>query len=660
MAIALRGGEAPIGVECIAERPDGSRFWLTSFPSTLRDGEGRIVGGINLLVDITERKNAEIGANEQLRVMVETTPECVTIIARDGTLLFMNPPGLEMVGAPCAEAVIGKNVYGLIAPEHRETFRTFNEKVCGGERESLQFDIIGLTCVRRHMETHAAPLQHSDGTTVHLAMVHDITDRKRMERAALLLGAIVDSSDDAIVSKDLDGIITSWNRSAERIFGYTAEEAIGQPVATLIIPADRQNEEPQILARLKNGERVDHFETIRRRKDGTLLDVSVTISPVRDRNGKVIGASKIARDVTERKRMETALIASEARFRQLADTMPQIVWTANADGYVDYYNERWYQFTGSARESFGDVSWQIILHPEDLERTHRSWYSAVHSGTPYNVEHRLWDRDDKRWRWFVGRAVPIHCEGGTITKWFGTYTDIDEQKRIQDDLRRANRDLEQFAFSASHDLQEPLRTVKIYTELLTKRHGEKLDGEAQKFMQLVRNGATRMETLVRDLLAYTQVTKPDRADEITNASEALNGALANLSGAIAETGARVTIDSLPSVRAHPLHIQQLFQNLVGNAIKYRSPNRVPEIHIGVERQGEHWVFAIADNGIGIHDDYKETIFGLFKRLHPETEYAGTGIGLAICQRVVDRYDGRIWVESEPGQGSVFRFTLPAC
>jgi PAS domain S-box-containing protein len=658
MAAVLKGGEAPNGVECIAERPDGSRFWFTPFPSVLRDGGGRIIGGINLLVDITERKNAEMEANEQLRAIVETTPECVKIIAPDGTLLFMNPPGLEMVGAPCAEVLTGKNVYAIIAPEDREDFRKFNERVCGGERASLQFDIIGLNGVRRHMETHAAPLRNSDGTTVHLAITHDVTERKRTEQAALLLSAIVDSSDDAIVSKDLGGIITSWNRSAERIFGYTADEAIGRPVAALIIPADRQNEEPEILARLRNGERVDHFETIRRRKDGTLLDVSVTISPVRNANGKIIGASKIARDITERKRMQTALVASEARFRQLADTMPQIVWTARADGYVDYFNERWYQFTGSAQESFGDASWQSILHPEDIQRTRESWYSAVHSGTPYNIEHRLWDRHDKRWRWFVGRAVPVHDAGGTITKWFGTCTDIDEQKRIQDDLLRANRDLEQFAFSASHDLQEPLRTVKIYTELLTKRHGEKLDSEAQTFMDFVRNGATRMETLVRDLLAYTQITRLDKAGEIANASEALDGALANLSGAIAETGARITTDSLPAVRAHEMHIQQLFQNLVGNAIKYRSPDRVPEIHIGVERQGEYWVFAVADNGIGIDREYKETIFGLFKRLHPGTEYAGTGIGLAICQRIVDRYDGRIWVESESGRGSVFRFTLP--
>ncbi len=658
MAAVLKGAQVPNGVECVAERPDGSRFWFTPFPSVLRDGEGRILGGINLLVDITERKNAEFEANEQLRAIIETTPECIKIVAPDGTLLFMNPPGLDMVGAECAEAVIGKNIYALIAPEDREKFREFHEHVCAGERASLQFEIIGLNGRRRHMETQGAPLRHSDGTTVHLGITHDITDRKRAERAALLLGAIVDSSDDAIVSKDLTGTVTSWNKSAERIFGYTADEAVDQPIASLIIPADRQEEEPEILARLRRGERVDHFETVRRRKDGTLLDVSVTISPVRDASGKIIGASKIARDITERKRMETALVASEARFRQLADTMPQMVWTARADGYIDYFNERWYQFTGLPSNLFGDESWESILHPEDRTLMREAWYSAVQSGTPYNVEYRLWDRRENHWRWFVGRAVPIHGDQGTITKWFGTCTDIDDQKRIQEDLRRANLDLEQFAFSASHDLQEPLRTVNIYTELLEKRHSEKFDEEARKFMLFVRNGALRMETLLRDLLAYTQVAKVEKADEVADAGQALEWALASLSGAIADTGARITTDSLPTVRVPGMHVQQLFQNLIGNAIKYRSPDRVPEIHIGVERQGERWVFAVADNGIGIDPAYKETIFGLFKRLHRGNEYAGTGIGLAICQRIVDKYDGRIWVESESGRGSVFRFTLP--
>jgi light-regulated signal transduction histidine kinase (bacteriophytochrome) len=243
-------------------------------------------------------------------------------------------------------------------------------------------------------------------------------------------------------------------------------------------------------------------------------------------------------------------------------------------------------------------------------------------------------------------------------KWFGSYFDIDGQKRIEEDLRSANLDLEQFAFSASHDLQEPMRNVKIFSELLTANYAEKLDGPALQYLAYLRNGAARMEMLLRDLLTYTQIPKFDDPVEPTDANEALTIALANLDGAISETSARITAGPLPLVRVHGTHLQQLFQNLVGNAIKYRSPDRPPAVHLTAERRDGRWIFAVTDNGIGIEPEYKERIFGLFKRLHSHDEYPGTGIGLSICQRIVERYRGRIWVESEPGQGSTFLFSLP--
>jgi PAS domain S-box-containing protein len=245
MAVVLMGGEVPADMECMAERPDGTRFWFTPYPAVLRDTEGRVIGSINLLIDITDRKNTQVEVSDQFRAIVETMPECVKIVAPDGALLFMNPAGLEMIGASCPEAVVGKSVYNVIAPEDRERFREFNHMICGGQRGSLQFEVVGLKGERRHMETHAAPLRYTDASIVHLAVSHDITERTRGESSSFLLSAIVDSSDDAIISKDLDGVITSWNQSAQRLFGYTAEEAIGQTVASLLIPEDRQEEEPR-------------------------------------------------------------------------------------------------------------------------------------------------------------------------------------------------------------------------------------------------------------------------------------------------------------------------------------------------------------------------------------------------------------------------------
>jgi len=312
-----------------------------------------------------ERQRAEEAlrqSEERFRAIVETSPECVRLVSSDGALLHMNAAGLAMVGAPSLEAVVGQSTYDLVVPEDRERFRAFNERVCSGEKGSLEFEISSLLGGRRQMDTRAVPLRQPDGQLVQLAILRDVTDRKQAERATELLAAIVDSSDDAIISKNLNGIITSWNRGAERIFGHTAKEAIGQHI-TLIIPADRWNEETEILARLRRGERVDHFETVRIRKDRTLLDISLTISPVKDLNGKVTGASKVARDITERKRAEEALRESEDRFRNLSERLDSEVRERTRE--LELSNADVMRQSQQLRE----LSWQM-LRIQDEERRH--------------------------------------------------------------------------------------------------------------------------------------------------------------------------------------------------------------------------------------------------------------------------------------------------
>ncbi len=608
----------------------------------------------------------------------------------------------------------------------------------------------------------------------------DITERVQASRNSLLLCAIIDSSDDAIISKDLNGVITSWNKSAERLFGYTAREAIGQTVAALLIPVDRQDEEPNILARLARGERVDHFETVRRRKNGDPLDVSLTISPIRDHGGRIIGASKIAHDITERKQREARLRRSEERFRalvtassdvvyqmsgdwtemrhlagrefiadtlepstewlgkyihpddqayvmaaiqdairnrsvfalehrvirpdgslgwtfsravpildeagrvvewfgaasditdlkdaekalreseehfrQLAEAGPQIVWLSNGNGELDFVNRRWVDFSGLDLASTKDpIRIQTRLHPEDdvLAR----WWKSVSTATPFELEARLRNKNGE-FRWFMMRSVPVMDESGRVQRWFGTSTDIHESKTLQLELSRANQALEQFAYSASHDLQEPLRSVRIFSDMLFKRCGAKFDGQEREFLEYVRDGAARMEMLVRDLLSYTQASRMEKPAAPADAGVAFETALGNLAGAIAETKASIECDVLPKVYVSSTQLTQLFQNLLSNALKYHRPEEPPLIQASAVKQNGNWVFSVKDNGIGIEPEFKERIFGLFKRLHTRDEYSGTGIGLAICQRIVESHGGRIWVESRPGQGSDFRFTIP--
>lgn len=234
-----------------------------------------------------------------------------------------------------------------------------------------------------------------------------------------------------------------------------------------------------------------------------------------------------------------------------------------------------------------------------------------------------------------------------------------EIRSRQEALIQANADLEQFAHAASHDLREPLRTISIYSELLSREYASKLDERGSEFLTYIHSAAVRMNSLLHDLLAYSHASSIAEEDfEPISASRPLEAAMENLAAAIRESEATITIGELPKVKIRESHLSQIFQNLIGNAIKYQNENTRPMIDLSVHENNGRWVFTVADNGIGVPPAYKESIFGIFKRLHTASKYSGTGMGLAICKRIVERYRGTIWVESEPGKGSRFHFSLP--
>jgi len=357
----------------------------------------------------------------------------------------------------------------------------------------------------------------------------------RLQNAVMRLAAIVESSDDAILSIDLHGILQTWNAGADRLFGYRAEEVVGRPI-TLLLPPDRIREEEQILERVRTGRRVEHLETSRVTKDGSRLDVSVTVSPVKDHDGRIIGASKILRDITARKRAEETL-------RQTAA-----------------------------------------------------------------------------------------------------------------DMARSNKDLEQFAYVASHDLREPLRMVTGFMSLLKDHCQGKLDAKADEYIDFASDGAFRMQGLIDDLLAYSRAGRGETT-EPTDVGAVLDGVVRTLTVSIEESGAVITRDPLPTIASNPMELAQVFQNLIANALTFRG-ERKPEIHVGAQRQPDGWLLSVRDNGIGIDPQFADRIFLIFQRLHTREHYPGTGIGLAICKKVVERHGGRIWVESQPGVSSTFYFTIP--
>ncbi|HEY3826925.1 MAG TPA: PAS domain S-box protein, partial [Bryobacteraceae bacterium] len=521
----------------------GERTLLVDVRRLSRHGDSLLLLGFR---DITESKKAQELTRQQMaqfETLLNQAPIGVYLVDFDFRIRHVNPAAMGTFG-DIPGGVVGRDFDEIIHILWQKDFadelvKIFRHTLSTGEpyvaRESAA-QRAGTGAVE-YYEWRLDRILLSERRYGLVCYFRDIGERKRAEQVANRLAAIVESSEDAIVSKTLDGIIRSWNRGAERLFDYTADEAIGQSI-TIIIPPDRLDEEAAILERLKQGERMESFETIRRRKDGTRVNISLTISPLRDVQGRVVGASKIARDITDRVRQEQALRAANAA------------------------------------------------------------------------------------------------------------------------LQLANEDLQHFAHSASHDLQEPLRSVAIYCQLLRKRYSGTLDPDGQQYLDFAVEGVRRMEDLLKNLRLYMQVSTADRAPvSVTDANQALHNALLNLKVAIEETGASVTSSELPHLSMQSGQLELVFQNLITNAIHYRS-EAPPQIRVAAARHADAWVFSVQDNGVGIEPCFHEQIFGLFKRLQAGAENSGSGMGLAICQRIIARAGGRIWVESALGRGSTFLFAIP--
>jgi PAS domain S-box-containing protein len=377
-----------------------------------------------------------------------------------------------------------------------------------------------------------------------------LKEKKERER----LAGIVDWSGDAIISRTLDGKITSWNRGAEALYGYRPEEIVGQPHAPLV-PDDRRDELRDVLERLERGEPIVQYETVRLRKGGERVDVSLTISPIRSTEGALVGASTIARDTTEQNRLA-------ATQRELS---------------------------------------------RDLER---------------------------------------HVEERTA-----------ELARANEALARSNLDLQQFAYVASHDLQTPLRAIAGFAQALQADYQARLDATAQDYIERIVRGASRLQELIQDLLEFSRVDSPGTPSDAVDMNQAFRDAIECLRPAIETADAEVRSDSLPTVQGNLPHFTHLLQNLIENALKYRGQDP-PQVRVSAQRQGGDWRITVTDNGIGIAPQYHERIFEIFRRLHTTHAYPGTGIGLSLCRRIVNRYGGRIWVEGAEGAGSSFHFTIP--
>jgi PAS domain S-box-containing protein len=398
-----------------------------------------------------------------------------------------------------------------------------------------------------------------------------------------------------------------------------------------------------------------------------MVPVEQSIVYLYDKGGNIYGSVGTIRDITERKRAEEALRANEERLRSVVETARDAILTGDSSGKIISWNRAAEAIFGySAAEVLGK-SWALIT-PEryrkigEGEMKRATSAAKVDNAIGQPVERIGLRRDGSEFFMEVSRAA-WKAEAGTF--FTAIIRDITERKQAEAELKwtmtelaRSNAELEQFAYVASHDLQEPLRMVSSYTQLLAKRYKDKLDDDANEFISFAVDGATRMGGLINDLLTYSRVGTRGNDFEPVDCSDVLDQALGNLQVAIKESGAVLTHDRLPTVMADPSQLVQLFQNLIGNAIKFQDNGEAPRVHVSANQEGSEWTFSFCDNGVGIDPQFAERIFMIFQRLHGRGEYSGTGIGLAICKKIVERHEGRIWVDSEPGRGSTFYFTIP--
>jgi len=545
-------------------------------------------------------------------------------------------------------------------------------------REQLQVPVVYLTAyaddatIERAKKTEPfgyllKPFEERDlQTAIELALYKSQMEA-RLRESEQWLRATLRCIGDGVIATDDKGLVRFMNPVAEAMTGWSEQEALGKPLGEVFQAVDELTHGPlespfdrAIREGLVSG---PGAEKLLLSSAGAETIIEDTAAPIRDRTGEVRGVVLAFRDVSERRRVVEQLRASEERYRDLFENANDIIYTTDLQGHVLSVNRAAERVIGYTRQEILGMNILQVVAPEYREQARRSIELELGGEGRTALEMEIIAKGGRRV--CLETSMRLQFSQGNPAGVHGIARDVTERKQAQQilakqaqELVRSNAELEQFASVVSHDLQEPLRMVTRYAELIAGRYRGKLNTDADEFLGYMLSGATRMQQLIQDLLAYSRVSTRGHEFQPTNSEAVLQSVLANLRVRIEETGAGVTHGQLPMVLADKAQLGQLFQNLLSNALKFHS-EASPRIHLSAERNGPEWLFLVRDNGIGIEARDCERIFGIFERAHSDQAYPGTGIGLAVSKRIVERHGGRIWVESQPGKGSTFFFTLPA-
>lgn len=648
-----------------ARMKGGSLMTLDWMIAPLRDDNGAIEYLIPSAVPIEERKRTEeaLRKSEERYLLAEwATNDGLWDWTPETDYCYFSPRFKALLGLTDDE--LENRAAAVFARLHPDDESRLFEAVRLNWEERRPYDLEIRIRMKdggyRWFRTRGQSVRDELGRAVRMVgAITDIHDRKQAEALAREQDEqwrhMVDGIEQLAWIVRADGVNEWFNRRWYEYTGLTQEQmgdwrSVHDPE---VLPAVMERWAESI----RTGQAFE-MEFPVRGADGVYRAFLTRATAVRDSSGEVVRWFGTSTNIDAMRRERDLLKESERQFRELAEALPEMMWAADAQGGINYWNPKLYAYTGvSAGHGYAD-NWVSIMHPDDAARIYETWQRSAAEGQDYEFEARM-RRHDGVYRWFLHRAEPIRDAGGRVVRWIGTSTDIHAQKTTEEALRRSNEDLEQFAWAASHDLQEPLRTVSIYSQLLSQRYGDQ-GGEAEKFARYIVGAAKHMDHLLKGILEYSRAGDPAESAGAIDSTGAFESALRNLQPAIAESGVTITRRELPVVVFPEAQLVQLFQNLIGNAIKYRQADGpdAPWVHVSAVRDGRWQRFAVEDNGIGIGKEYLEQIFGVFKRLH-RGEYPGAGVGLAVCRRIVERQGGKIRAESEPGKGTTFFFTVPA-
>ncbi|MBP1839439.1 PAS domain-containing sensor histidine kinase [Formosa algae] len=522
-----------------------------------------------------------------------------------------------------------------------------------------------------------------------------VNSRKKIEKTETRLRIATEAADLATWELDLHNKDITYSKRLPNILGYDEDfiltkefirsRTIPEDLETILLPAFERA--------LQTG--TYFYEVRTRKKDNSIIWIRTHGKVFYDDNNEPTKLFGTLREITTEKRNEQQLIENEQKFRLLADSMPQQIWTANTEGVLDYYNHTVYEYTGHTTETLNPSNWLTIVHPDDRDENVFLWNKSIETGEDFIMEHRFL-RHDGQFRWQLSRAIPQRDSKGKIQRWVGTSTDIQDQKmflqelerQVKDrtkllaeanlkletsveELQRMNEELQSFAYISSHDLQEPLRKIQIFSSRILDLEKDNLSKTGTEYFNRMQNSAHRMQVLIKDLLTYSRTNTSTRAFEKTDLNTVLDEVKIDLKELIKEHQVTIEVGNLCTVHIIPFQFIQLMNNLINNSIKFAKADVPPVIKIDsvidkgssfkleqLVAEGEYCHIQVSDNGIGFDPQYSEQIFEVFERLHTRTAYEGTGIGLAIVKKIVENHDGYIFAKGEVNKGVTFNIYIP--